>query len=55
MRGEEEILRKVGSRHGTEIIPMIKYGGEATRGRWRRGQDRAAGQKQMTAKYTDSL
>lgn len=27
MRGEEEILRKVGSRHGTEIIPMIKDGG----------------------------
>lgn len=27
MRGEEEILGKVGSRHVTEIIPMIKDGG----------------------------
>lgn len=56
MRSEEESLREVGSRHGNEIIPMTKGGGEATRGRWRRRrQERPVGPKLMIANYNDSL
>lgn len=56
VRSEEESLREVGSRHGNEIIPMTKGGGEATRGRWRRRrQERPVGPKLMIANYNDSL